>query len=109
MAHAVDDDVAKNTPILRSLLVDRYAEVRVRSAASLLILGDTKVHRMVLEWLKSPNIQVRRKMLLQLMRVTDGAKLRFARETVRSFPLDSNPIIRSTEIQTRDALLQRMG
>ncbi|MDA1014532.1 MAG: HEAT repeat domain-containing protein, partial [Planctomycetota bacterium] len=109
LAHAVDSDVAKNTPILRNLLADQNADVRVRSAASLLILGDTQVRSLVLEWLKSSNAFVRRSMLMQLMRVMDGGKLEFARDAIRSFNLTEQAVVRGKEVQTRDALLERIG
>ena len=89
LAEGGDQDRERNVVILKQLLADDEVSVRVRSAASLLILGQDVAQRPILEWLASPNRWEMRAALIQLERVKDGKLLVFASRRLEAIAADT--------------------
>ena len=100
------DDRARNQPILRNLLADRDDSIRRAAAVSLLILGETDVHKPILAGLRSPNRWEQSSMLDQLDRVQDGRLLAFARSAIAAAA--ENLRQDSYRYQKTQGLLQRI-
>ncbi|MBM4035256.1 MAG: hypothetical protein FJ291_26225 [Planctomycetes bacterium] len=90
LAQGGKDDLDRNLVVLRQLLADAEISVRVRAAASLLILKQDIAQRTILEWLTSPNDWEKAHTLEQLGRVKDASLLRFARDAIQAIANDPN-------------------
>ncbi|MBX7223737.1 MAG: hypothetical protein K1Y36_27735, partial [Blastocatellia bacterium] len=81
-ARHLGDTLSKSSAdilLLQELLEDRFLEVRITAAGSLLLQGETAGHQVFLQWLSNPRNQGLYLALKQLERVTDPAALEFAR------------------------------
>jgi HEAT repeat protein len=106
LADATPADREVNLPILRNLLADTYGPVRMRTAVSLLILGHDVAQRPILEWLSAANEGDKRQMLEQLARVTEGARLTFARQPITRLAADQT--LHESIRQIAQSLLSRL-
>ena len=109
LAEGGKDDLQKNLPILRNLLADPEAAVRIRAAVSLLILGQELAQRPILEWLASPNDWEKLHTLKQLQRVRDASLLQFARRPIETIARDptANRYAREAARQIASASLRK--
>jgi len=95
-----------NLPILRNLLADPAAEVRISAAVSLLILGQEDVSKPILAWLESPNSRESWPTARELCRVQDAKKLQFARKALQQ--LVAEPSNRWYDTQPIRNLVERI-
>jgi HEAT repeat protein len=88
LAECGPTDAGKNVVILKNLLADRDAIVRVPAAVSLLILRQETGQPSILEWLERGERWERLRTVRELRRVSDPALLAFARSALLALSTD---------------------
>jgi len=84
---AVISESEKNIPILRNMLADQDTAIQIRSAVSLLILGDDRGKQTIIEFLKAKKWQ-KEAALKQLSRVKDPTQRAFANKYIAAIAND---------------------